>query len=50
MQTMNQALYNLYVKRQITYEECTGRSSDVDELTQMIQRGPGGSSGPPRRQ
>jgi twitching motility protein PilT len=45
MQTMNQALFGLYSKRQISYEECIGRSSDPDELIQMIQRGPAGSSG-----
>ena len=45
MQTMNQALFGLYSKRQITYDECIGRSSDTDELIQMIQRGPGGPPG-----
>ena len=42
MQTMNQSLYSLYQKRQITYDECLSRSTDTDELTQMIQRGGGG--------
>ena len=46
MQTMNQALYGLYAKRQITYDECIGRSSDTEELIQMIQRGAAGASGP----
>jgi twitching motility protein PilT len=41
MQTMNQALYSLYAKRTISYDECIGRSSDTEELTQMIQRGAG---------
>jgi twitching motility protein PilT len=45
MQTMNQALFGLYSKRQITYDECIGRSSDTDELIQMIQRGAVGSPG-----
>jgi len=45
MQTMNQALYGLYAKRQITYDECIGRSSDTEELIQMIQRGAGAPSG-----
>jgi twitching motility protein PilT len=47
MQTMNQALYNLYAKRQITYDNCVGHSSDPDELMQMLQRGgpgPGGAA------
>ena len=45
MQTMNQALAGLYQKRQITYDECIGRSSDPEELIQMIQRGAGGPPG-----
>jgi twitching motility protein PilT len=45
MQTMNQALYGLYAKRQITYDECVSRSSDTEELIQMIQRGAGGPPG-----
>ena len=39
MQTMNQALYALYVKRQITMEMTLMRSSDPDELRQMIANG-----------
>ncbi len=38
MQTMNQSLFNLFLKRLITYEECIGRSSDPDELLKMLQR------------
>lgn len=38
MQTMNQALYRLYVTRQISLEEALGRSPDVDELEQMLSR------------
>jgi twitching motility protein PilT len=39
MQTMNQALYRLYVTRQISLEEAMGRSSDLAELEQMLARG-----------
>ena len=38
MQTLNQSLYELYVKKQISYEDCIGRSSVVDELIQMLGR------------
>jgi twitching motility protein PilT len=41
MQTLNQSLYSLYVRRMITLEEAMGRSNDVDELRNMIEgRGP----------
>jgi twitching motility protein PilT len=36
MQTLNQSLCNLFMKRLITLEDCLGRSSDVDELKNMI--------------
>ena len=36
MQTMNQSLYILFQKRQISLEEALGRSQDPDELKQMI--------------
>ena len=36
MQTMNQALYNAVINRQVTREEALSRSSDVDELRQML--------------
>jgi len=39
MQTMNQSLYELYVKRLITLEEAMGRSSIPEELQSMISRG-----------
>jgi twitching motility protein PilT len=39
MQTMNQALYRLYVTRQISLEEAMGRSSDLAEFEQMLARG-----------
>jgi twitching motility protein PilT len=38
MQTLNQSLYELYVKKLITYEDCVGRSSNADELIQMLGR------------
>lgn len=39
MQTFNQALYSLYVNRKITLETALGRSSIVEELQDMINRG-----------
>lgn len=36
MQTMNQSLYSLYTRRLITMDDAFGRSSDPDELRQMI--------------
>ncbi|HIJ80107.1 MAG TPA: type IV pilus twitching motility protein PilT [Desulfuromonadales bacterium] len=36
MQTMNQSLFNLFQKRHISLEEALGRSSDPDELKQML--------------
>ncbi len=38
MQTMNQSLFNLYARKLISYDEAIGRSSDTDELLQMISR------------
>jgi twitching motility protein PilT len=38
MQTLNQSLYDLYVKKQISYEDCVGRSSNPEELIQMLSR------------
>src|SRR5512139_665486 len=38
MQTLNQSLYDLFVKKQISYEDCIGRSSIPDELIQMLSR------------
>jgi len=58
MQTMNQSLATLYMKRQITLEHAMSASSMKDELEQMISRGAGvvpgagltrpGSGQPPR--
>jgi twitching motility protein PilT len=36
MLTMNQSLFSLFQKRQISLDEALGRSSDPDELKQMI--------------
>src|SRR5690349_19193973 len=44
MQTMNQSLCDLYIKKMISLEECIGHSSEVDELKTMILNG-GGSLG-----
>jgi twitching motility protein PilT len=41
MQTMNQSLYMLYSKKLITLDEALGRSSDVDELRNMMASGTG---------
>src|SRR5208337_2764960 len=58
MQTFNQALYSLYAQRLITLETALSRSSNVDELKDMIDRGaaaggvgqqPLASHGPNRR-
>lgn len=43
MQTMNQSLYDLYARRQITYQEAMSHSSDSDELKRLIQKGSGGT-------
>ncbi|MFQ5949144.1 MAG: type IV pili twitching motility protein PilT, partial [Nitrospiria bacterium] len=41
MQTMNQSLYELYSKHQISHEEAIGRSSQPEELIAMMNRGGG---------
>jgi twitching motility protein PilT len=41
MQTMNQSLASLYHRRLITMDDAIGRSSDVDELRNLIQQGGG---------
>ncbi len=40
MQTMNQSLANLFMKRQISMDDALARSSDTDELRQIISGGP----------
>ena len=39
MQTLNQGLYGLYQQKQITLETAMGRSSNPEELQDMINRG-----------
>jgi twitching motility protein PilT len=48
MQTMNQSLMNLYIRKFISLEDALGRSMDPEELRQMIsspshQRGTAGT-------
>jgi twitching motility protein PilT len=45
MQTMNQSLLDLYLKRHITLEEALGRTSDPDELKTMVANA-GGAGAP----
>jgi twitching motility protein PilT len=49
MQTMNQSLVDLYIKKVISLEECLGHSSEIDELKTMILNAGGslGSLAPP---
>jgi twitching motility protein PilT len=46
MQTMNQSLSDLVLKRTVTLDDAMGFSSEPDELRQMINNG-GGSAPPP---
>ncbi len=41
MQTLNDALYQLYVTRQVSADECVRASSDPNEFLRMIGKGPG---------
>src|SRR5688572_3162149 len=45
MQTFNQALASLYHKRQITLDTALQRSSNVDELRELMERGSGLNAG-----
>lgn len=45
MQTMNDALYQLYVSRQVSAEECVRSSGDPNEFLRMIGKGPLEDSG-----
>jgi twitching motility protein PilT len=50
MQTMNQCLLDLYQKKLITMDDCLGRSTDVDELRNMLASEAGdGTAGQHRR-
>ena len=40
MQTLNDALYQLYVAREVTEDECLRTSSDPNEFLRMIGRSP----------
>jgi len=40
MQTMNDALYQLYVNRQVSADECVRSSGDPNEFLRMIGKGP----------
>jgi twitching motility protein PilT len=39
MQTMNQSLASLHQRRMISMDDAIGRSSDVDELRQILAGG-----------
>lgn len=51
MQTFNQSLVQALARRTITLEEALGRSSDQDELKNLISTGVGAvrPAGPPAR-
>ncbi|MBN1621941.1 MAG: type IV pilus twitching motility protein PilT [Endomicrobiales bacterium] len=38
MQTMNQSLYDLYLRRQITYQNAIDASTDKDDLKRILQK------------
>jgi twitching motility protein PilT len=38
MKTMNQALYDLYQKKLITYEDAFARTTDQDDLSRLFKR------------
>jgi twitching motility protein PilT len=44
MQTLNQSLANLIMKRMVDPDIARGRSPDVDELNQLINKGPDAKS------
>ena len=47
MQTMNQSLVSLYMRRLITLEEAIGRSADPEELQTLIANAGKSSGGMP---
>ncbi|MBI5238237.1 MAG: type IV pilus twitching motility protein PilT [Deltaproteobacteria bacterium] len=47
MQTMNQSLMNLYMRRLISLEETIGRSPEQDEIRQMLANAGAGRPAPP---
>jgi twitching motility protein PilT len=48
MQTMNQALCQLFIRRQVTLEEAMSRTHDVEELKTLISSAQSGGSSAPR--
>jgi twitching motility protein PilT len=48
MQTLNQCLADLYTRRVISHEDALARSSDPDELTNIIANGGAGARSRPR--
>jgi twitching motility protein PilT len=47
MQTLNDALYQLYVSRQVSADECVRASSDPNEFLRMIGKSPADDLSPP---
>ncbi len=47
MQTMNDALYQLYVTKQVAQDDCLRASSDQGELMRMMGIAPGEEGKPP---
>ncbi len=45
MQTMNQALLDLYLKQVITLDEAMGRTQDMDDMRQMLSNAGAGQTG-----
>jgi twitching motility protein PilT len=48
MQTMNQSLIALYLRREITLDDAMGRSSDPDEFRNLLGSAQNRAPGPPR--
>jgi len=44
MQTMNMALYDLYVRHQVSFQEALSASTDPDDLKRLLQRSGGNVS------
>jgi twitching motility protein PilT len=49
MQTLNDALYQLYQAREVTEDECLRVSSDPNEFLRMIGRSPHDEESEPKR-
>ena len=50
MQTLNDALYALYVAREVSEDECLRVTSDPNEFLRMIGRAPTEDGSPPPKQ